>query len=76
MAKRRLFRAVIEVDDQNSIMMKDVDIVSQNDWLGEKGEENNEDKGEVYMSQATRELVLEVENIELTVKTSQEAEGQ
>ena len=53
MTKRILFRAVIEVEDQNSILMKDVDIVSQNDWLGDKGEENNEDKADVYMSQAT-----------------------
>ena len=47
------FRVVTEVEDQNSIMMKDAEIVSQNDWLGDKGQENNEDKADVYMSQAT-----------------------
>jgi hypothetical protein len=45
-------RAITEGEDQNSILMKDVEIASQNDWLGDKEEENNEDKGEVYMSQA------------------------
>jgi len=45
-------RAITEGEDRNSILMKDVEIASQNDWLGDKEEENNEDKGEVYMSQA------------------------
>ena len=82
-------RAVTKVEDQNSILMKDAEMVSQDDWLGDKEEENNEDGSEVDMSQAKEEEVLELkkaksflenhedivhEEAELIIRINQEVE--
>jgi len=52
------------MEDHNSMLIEDEEIVSQNDWLGDKEEGNNEGKGEAYMSQAKGESVLELRKAE------------
>ena len=44
--------------------------------LSNKEEEIHKDESEAVMSQAKGKSVLEVENIELTIRTNQESRGQ
>ena len=70
------FRTVIEIENHNFILIKDEEAVSQRGFISNKEEESYKYEIEAVMSQAKGKSVLEVEKTELTIRTSQEAEGQ
>jgi len=64
------------MEDQNSILMKSEEVVSQRNWICDKEEETNEDEGEIGMPHAKEKSVLEWKKDELVTKISQGDEGQ
>jgi len=69
-------RVVTSMEDQNSILMKSEEVVSQRNWICDKEEESNEDEGEIGMPHAKEKSVLEWKKDELVTKISQGDEGQ
>ena len=67
----RTFRIVTKLENHNFILMKNEEAVSQRDFLSNKEEEIHKDECELDVSQAKGELVLELRETELTIRTSQ-----
>jgi hypothetical protein len=68
-------RVVTMMGDQNFILIESEEAVSQEDWLGGKEEESNEDEGEIYLSHGKEKSVLELKEDELIIRISQGVEG-
>lgn len=67
---RQSLEAVREMENQNSLLIKNEEAVSQRNWTCDKEEDNNEDEGETNMSHVEENSVRELNEVELNTRVS------